>query len=154
MSSKDFDKCRHRYQAGDIVFAKAWNKKNIFDSPKIIVLEHKDSNGQPSGFKLRRAWRLLPPNTSKENLSSIVANVLSESKFSRLRKLVGDKCPTDNDLTENLFAKFNNLSGDEKSEELLLSTTYKTEEGKLRFSLHKSSSIVGIVAYVSSHIKY
>lgn len=138
-----------KIKSGDIVFVENWNSED-HSFPQVVVLQHVDQVSNRLSYKVRRAWSTLPKDVNEEKLMSISAEILASSKFENLRSLVGDKCPSDQDLKMELLSKFRNLPIEKRSNQLLLSTTYNTAEKRIALSLHNLSAIVGVVRYVSA----
>lgn len=139
-------------ESGDIVFAEDCNTSMLTkEFPKIVVLRHFAETKGPA-FKIRRAWRILPQDSDRNLIATTMSDVLSSKKFDELRELVGEKCPSNDVLISELLSKYDKLKASKKIDTLLLSTTYRSKEGKIGFSLHPVSSIAGVVAYVSAQI--
>lgn len=136
-------------KSGDIVFAN--EQLNSFDTnlPKIVVLSIASPDNKPA-FKIRRTWRIIDADSNPNSVRQKVENTLNSPKFEELRIRVADKCPDDNVLINEVLEKYNSLPEEIKSKKLLLSTTYRTEDQKIGFSIHNASDLVGVVEYVSS----
>lgn len=139
-------------ESGDIVFAEDCNTSTLINEfPKIVVLRHSAKEKGPT-FKIRRAWRILPQDSDRNLIATTMYDVLSSKKFDELRELIGEKCPSNDVLISELLSKYDKLKANNKIDTLLLSTTYRSNEGKIGFSLHPVSSIAGVVVYVSTPV--
>lgn len=122
------------------------------DLPRVVVLQRADASSEECQYKLRRAWKVINSNMSLEDYTNSVNDVLASPEFHELRDRIKDKCPSDAELMESATAQFNERISMDLGKTFILSTTYRTEMGKVDFSIHKTSSLAGIARYAASPI--
>lgn len=138
-------------KSGDIVFANEQLYSFGTTLPQIVVLSIPSAGNNPA-FKIRRTWRIIDADSNSISVREKVEDTLNSPKFEELRIRVADRCPADSVLINEVLDKYNALPTEIRSKKLLLSTTYRTEDQKIGFSLHNAEDLVGVVEYVSSPI--
>lgn len=122
--------------------------------PKICLLMFSPKSPKLANKKIRRTWRIINSDISDADFETTLEDILNSERFNELRSIMGTRCPSDNELkriARESLGRYRNAHNLQQ-EELLLSTTYRTERNRLEFSIHPSSSLQGIVAYVSHPI--
>lgn len=117
---------------------------------RIVLLKDSKAQSDKCHYKIRRAWRIIDANLDVESFETIVREILASESFSELSQRAADKCPSANCLTKQALSKFISRKQENRNESTryLLSSTYKSDEGKIQFSLHKTTSVQGIVEFV------
>lgn len=132
---------------GDIVLTEKPELNNE-SLPKVVVIKDVNSNSFES-FKLRRAWKVISDDMDIPTFRTMIGFVINSEKFKEVKNLVGEKCPTDTELTDEIIGKFTALKKSE-GQSYLISTTYRTREKKIGFSMHNFQDVVGMVAFIAS----
>ena len=132
---------------GDIVLTEEpdFNKTSL---PKVVVLKDKNVESYES-FKLRRAWKLISDDLTISDFRNIINEIIESDKFKEVKVLVKDKCPVDKELLDEIITKYSALEK-ASGKSILISTTYRTTEDKIGFSIHSLDSVVGIVSYIAA----
>lgn len=133
----------------DIVFASK-GALNIEALPVVVVIQDKESSQKSNNFKLRRAWKIVPPNIGCNGLHDELNQILHSEKFEELRILLGEKCPDNEILTDTLLQKFRINYNNGINAQLIISTTYNTNDKKIEFSLHEYDDLVGEVKFIAN----
>ena len=131
----------------DIVLTKKTELNNE-SLPKVVVIKDVNPNSNQS-FKLRRAWKVIPNDIDIQTFRTMIGCIINSDKFKEVKNLVGEKCPTDTELTDEIIGKFTALNKSE-GQSYLISTTYRTKEKKIGFSIHNLEDVAGIVAFIES----
>lgn len=131
----------------DIVIAKRQDIRVSEAFPRIVVIKIDETEANECNYKIRRAWDVVDSDTTEQDFSRIVDAVLASEKFALLRERAQEKCPTNEEMKTEIMTGFRNYDGEG---DVLLSTTYKTDIGRIHFSLHAASSVAGVVEYVSA----
>jgi len=117
--------------------------------PSVLVLEKTGVGQDGPRFKIRRSWML---TDYSDNLLDTVKELLAEDKFQEIRRLSqydGDEALL-KDFEETRLRRYKDSYIDVKApnprdRKIIVSTTYHTKEGKIRFSIHPVDTIRGKV---------
>ncbi|MBR2946397.1 MAG: hypothetical protein IKC18_06960 [Bacteroidaceae bacterium] len=130
-------------------------EKRDIDFPKVIVLRREAAPKDQVQYKIRRGWQF----SNVKDAENVVKNILASKEFDIIRKLQpydDDKSMLEDFVNKRLarYIKehpFSNSEGD-RYFDVIISTTYHTEKcpneeerGKIRFSIHPASLLVGEV---------
>lgn len=133
----------------DILIAKRTDMHAMRSSfPSIVVVDVKNANAGECKYKIRRAWDIVNANASEIEFKKIVDTTLYSEQFSALRERAKEKCPDEDTLRCEIISEFKKR---QTNGDFLLSTTYKTDEERIYFSLHSITSIAGVAEFVSSN---
>ena len=150
-----------RINANDLIYVKEVGVDTIRNElPKVCLLMFSPKSPTLANRKIRRTWRIIPSDISNEGFDEALENVLLNDKFNELRGTMGTRCPSNDELKQiakeslSRYRKTHSNQKEKFDNELLLSTTFRTEKDRLEFSIHPSSSLQGVVAYVSHPISY
>lgn len=58
-----------------------------------------------------------------------------------------DRCPENEELINEVLTKYTQYIIEHPESQVLLSTTYRTEEKKIGFSIHSAVDVTGVVEY-------
>ncbi len=136
----------------DLIYVK---KVNVYDLkhnlPRVTLLTFHTDSPDVANKKIRRTWGVINSGVKDEEFNSILDWILEKDQFKELRRAMGDKCPSNDELKQIAFESLNlyHQAHPSSEDELLLSTTFRTERDRLEFSIHPSSSLEGVVMYVS-----
>lgn len=137
----------------DLIFVpKGFSLSKIKQLPTLFVL-YRDAIGNQPQYKLRRGWKICMID---DDLKKIINDILTSKQFGDLRDEAKNNNSYDSDeLLEKDFFKYRleRYIGEyincdfpkESNHQILISTTFHTDENIIRFSIHPVSSIVGIV---------
>ncbi|MDE6338362.1 MAG: hypothetical protein K2K97_01070 [Muribaculaceae bacterium] len=132
---------------GDIVLTEK-PELNNGNLPKVVVIKDVNSDSNES-FKLRRAWKVITDDIDILTFRTMIDCVVDSEKFKEVKNLVGEKCPTDTELKDEIIGKFTALKMS-AGRSYLISTTYRTREKKIGFSIHNFEDVVGMVTFIAS----
>ena len=144
-----------KINTNDFVYVKNAGIDDIrHNLPKICLLMFSPKSPHLADRKIRRTWSIINSNISNKEFEECLDNILRSDNFCELRSTMGDKCPSDEELKSIAFNSLNRYRVNHTDpQELLLSTTFRTERNRLEFSIHPSSSLLGVVGYVSHPIE-
>lgn len=137
----------------DLVFVpKGFTLSKIQQLPMLFVL-YRDAIGNQPQYKLRRGWKICMID---DDLEKIINGILTSKQFEDLRNEAKANNSYDSDelLKKDFFNyRLKRYMGEyincdfpkESSRQILISTTFHTDENIIRFSIHPVSSIIGIV---------
>lgn len=135
----------------DLIFVrKGFKISDLRPFPTIIVLSKRNVVENSPKYKLRRAWAYF--DILVDNIDEVLRNVLDPQNFKSIRDIEyydGDKALLEDFYNERLprykekYIEVKNA--DENDRKVVLSTTFHTNENKVRFSIHPASTIMGIV---------
>lgn len=118
--------------------------------PQILVIRYRENIENRAKFKVRRTWY---KGTIDEKLEEVASNIIDSKAFSKLTQEKGyqGKDWMLNDLKIKRIARYKDAyfkDGNCPTEykEIIISTTYDTEDEEIHFSIHPASSIIGIVS--------
>ena len=135
-----------------VVVPKGFSLSKIKQLPTLFVL-YRDAIGNQPQYKLRRGWKICMID---DDLKKIINDILTSKQFEDLRDEAKANNSYDSDeLLEKDFFEYRleRYMGEyincdfpkESNRQVLISTTFHTDENIIRFSIHPVSSIVGIV---------
>ncbi len=136
----------------DLIYVKKSNVADLrHNLPRVTLLMFHTDSPDIANKKIRRTWGVINSGVKDEEFNRILDSILEKDQFKELRRTMGDKCPSNDDLKQIAFESLNlyRQAHGSSEEELLLSTTFRTERDRLEFSIHPSSSLEGVVMYVS-----
>lgn len=137
----------------DLIFVpKGFTLSKIKQLPALFVL-HRDAIGNQPQYKLRRGWKICMID---DDLEKIINTILKSQQFKDLREEAKAHNSYDSDelLKKDFFEyRLERYKGEyincdfpkENNRQVLISTTFHTDENTIRFSIHPVASIVGIV---------
>lgn len=135
----------------DLLFVKkGFALSDLKPFPTILVLSKRDSCIDKPKYKVRRAWACC--NIKEDDLKRILASIMEPQNFKSIRDIEyydGDQALIDDFFNVRLkryYEKYINTGDVQKrNEEIVISTTFHTDEKKVRFSIHPVSLIMGVV---------
>jgi len=134
----------------DLIFIKKGfdiSQLSVFPVP--IVLHRNEAKSNETQYKVRRAWRVCDISSVESEIHSILESKDFDEKIRTIEYFDSDK-----DLLQDFFNvrlrkyvdDFINCSNPKDSDKhVVISTTFHTDIKKIRFSLHATSNIIGIV---------
>lgn len=139
-----------RIHSDDIIYVSHVDPDTLRNSlPKITLLDFKPTEAGSACHKIRRSWRILNSDIDTPDFISEMNRILASSQFADLRVLIGEKCPSDNELMRIALESLRkHQDRGTKSGDILISTTFRTERDRLEFSIHSLADLKGIVSYV------
>lgn len=124
----------------------SFDKSSVF--PMVLVIRKNRIENDKPAYKIRRAWYIANYN---DGLMDVAKNLLQSDKFQKIRRLHdydGDTAVL-HDFEESIekYEKdYINLDNpNEKDKEVVISTTYRTREQKIRLSIHPITKVMGKV---------
>lgn len=136
--------------SGDLLFVRKGFKINdLKPFPTILVLRKRNSDLDKPKYKVRRAWAYC---NIDDDLKSILEAIMDPQNFKSVRDI--EHYDSDRALIEDFFKtrleryreNYINIADPcDKDKEVVISTTYHTDEQKVRFSIHPISTIMGVV---------
>lgn len=136
----------------DIVYVRKTDVDSIRKAlPKITLLSFAPKTPGMADRKIRRTWSVIKSDISDRDFDEILDSTLDKPQFIELRNRIGNKCPSNNMLKHIAVESLKDYRHSHKGavEDLLLSTTFRTEQNRIEFSIHPSSVLKGVVEYVS-----
>lgn len=140
----------------DLVFVpKGFQSSDLNEFPAVIVLRNSEAKDDKKKcqFKLRRAWERTRSDMGSEEIKDMVSDIMNSSKYKELKNRVGRRYGGDDVMLDDFTSRWDNFQsshGDSPNEDVIISTTYDVKKKKIHFSIHRASSVVGIVKYVSN----
>lgn len=135
----------------DVVFAKkGFRIEDLNNFPLVIVLNNDSAKENQCMYKIRRAWRVCSDMNSKEAFEALLNDIMASEAYMKLKLDASSIYDGDKQMIENFFEKFDKRYKPENptlGNQIAISTTYNVKNKKIEFSIHKVSSIVGIVDY-------
>lgn len=130
-------------------------EKHDIDFPKVIVLRRETAPKDQVQYKIRRGWQF----SNVKDAESVVEKILDSKEFDIIRRLQPYDNDTDmlHDFLHKRLKKYKqehpfSEEKDNRYFNVIISTTYHTENcpdekdrGKIRFSIHPTSLLVGEV---------
>lgn len=145
-----------KINSDDIIFVEPISLDSLKnDLPRVTLLSFTPSADDRVGFKIRRTWKVVSRDISRKDFHEILDQILASDDFKSLKNEMGHRCPQDDELKQRAYLNFRDKRAGSSSEdnEILISTTFRTERDCLEFSIHPSSSFKGIVKYISRRKK-
>lgn len=135
----------------DLIFVtKGVNMEDLKDFPKPIVLRWDNAGPDSPQFKLRRGWATWIP--CADGADTVLQSIFSNPAFDQIRRIPGydgDEVLARDFKEERLpryMARYASAGGACSLDDgVLISTTWHVAENKVRFSIHRLSSLVGVV---------
>lgn len=128
---------------GNLIFVRKLTDKDNLRGylPKAIVLKRRGVKSGECDYKLRRAWRVCSYKECVEAAKELVNSkefeiIRNKPCFTSEEKMISE-------LADERLEEFRKKYGEESP--LILSTTYLTDEKRVRFSVHRPDDLVGIV---------
>lgn len=135
----------------DIIFVrKGFQLKDLNSFPIPVVIRRENAPSDETQYKIRRAWGVCAIDTCEELVNSIV----SSKKFQNIIMTI-KYFDSHNDLLNDFHVKrlanyrnqyLNSETSSERYKQVIISTTFHTDESKIRFSIHPIIDVVGIVS--------
>ncbi len=136
----------------DFIFVpKDFNLSSITNDilPLILVIKYRETIEGKARYKVRRTWHR---GGIEDDLHEVGKKIISSPKFSILKNekgYIGDEWML-NDLESKRLTDYKKLYYKEDEcpneyKDIIISTTYDTEKEEIHFSIHPTSSIIGIV---------
>ncbi|MDE7421011.1 MAG: hypothetical protein K2N35_12470 [Muribaculaceae bacterium] len=140
----------------DLVYVRETDVDSIRkDLPKITLLSFTPKSPGMADRKIRRTWSIIKSDVCDRDFDEILNSILNTPEFFELRNRIGDKCPS-NDMLKKIaidsLDRYRQKHSSDTIEDLLLSTTFRSEQNRIEFSIHPASALQGVVAYVSHPI--
>ena len=135
----------------DLIFVKKGFKLDDLNSfPVPIVLHRDNAFANETQYKVRRAWGLCKFEACEELVKKILASNEFREKIATISFFDGEKAMLDDFYVERLEVYKKKYIDCECPSEInktvVVSTTFHTDTKKIRFSLHPTSQVVGIVS--------
>lgn len=137
---------------GDLAFVrKDFDSATLASLLPCALILRREADINECQYKVRRAWAICDFD---EQLSQIVKDIINSPAFKVIKTIDvydGNKALLD-DFTEKRLKRYREqyidcLNPQAKDKKVVISTTYHVEDGKIRFSIHPVSSVVGKVEY-------
>lgn len=140
----------------DLIYVKEMDLGTLrHNLPKITLLKFDAKSPKLADKKIRRTWSIIDSNISDDDFNDTLDTILGSATFHELRYDMGQKCPSNEILKRVALERLHNYkeahyhNNEDAIEDLLLSTTFRTEDDCLEFSIHPASALQGVVVYVS-----
>ncbi len=118
--------------------------------PSVVVIRNTAAKKDECQHKVRRAWAILQGSVSDEEIKNCVNTIMTTSKYDELRQRLGDKYESDEVMISDMMERWNKFKGthsDSLREDIVISTTYDVDKQRIHFSVHRASSIIGVVEF-------
>lgn len=132
---------------GDLLFVtKNFKIGQLNSFPAIVVLRRLNSAQGRAHYKLRRAWACCKITDDFDEILRSIMNLRTFDVIKQIPSYDGEE-----ELIKDFFEvrlsryKENHKNDMENSQDVVVSTTFHTNENKVRFSIHPTSTIEGIV---------
>lgn len=136
----------------DLIFTDTnFQIENNESFPCVLVLRRNHTRTGKPIYKIRRTW-IKTVYSTKENLTEKIKNLMASPSFQEIRqlevydgdeKMLADLMENRIPIYENTYIKNNSANPFDRN--IIVSTTFHTKEGKIRFSIHPQSLIEGKV---------
>lgn len=137
----------------DIVFVSPVDLKTIDRKlPMITLLSFTPKAPGMASHKIRRTWKVVASDINERDFDAEMDRILASEAFEALRNEMGNRCPADSELKEiarRSLRRYRESARHDLAEPIVISTTFRTENDRLEFSIHPLSSVKGQVAFVS-----
>lgn len=140
---------------GDIVFSrKGFRLSDLNRFPSVVILKNQKATREQCQFKIRRAWVVCADNLEDSAYIEIVKEVMKSPEYLILKERAKNIYESDDKMLEGFLVKLeeyrSNRKPDSLGQSIVISSTYDVDNKKIRFSIHRTSSLMGIVKYVVS----
>jgi hypothetical protein len=140
---------------GDIVFSpKGFRVDDLNKFPSIIILKNNEATSEQCQYKIRRAWKICQDNLSEPKYDDILKEIMESSEYIILKEKARDIYESDDEMLKEFKRKLdiyiNERKTSDTTENIVISSTYNVDDKKIKFSIHRISSIMGMVKYVAS----
>ena len=134
----------------DFIFTpKGFSQEDIGTFPEIIVIRYREPCENKPLYKIRRTWY---KGNIEDNLKTHAQEIISSTEFFKITRQEGYKGKEWmlDDLSARIEKYKNTYSENgiypKEYKNIILSTTFDTENTEIHFSIHPVSAIVGIVS--------
>ena len=141
----------------DLVFVKkGFCLSDLKQFPSVVVFRNTAAGENQCQYKLRRAWAMCQGRATDEEIFHRVEAIMRTSAYDELRRRVGDKydkCGNDKFMLSDFkerWTRYKEKHSDVLDQDVVISTTYDVEKEMIHFSVHRVSTLVGIVDFVSN----
>lgn len=128
-----------------ILVAKDFTLSSLNTFPEILVIRYRVQDDNKPSYKVRRTWY---KGSIDDDLQEVAKGIFDIPAFQTLTKQVGFRSKEwmIDDLTNKRLKKYKDTyNTKECNKEIIISTTFDTENKEIHFSIHPVSLIVGVV---------
>lgn len=135
----------------DIIFVKKefqLNQLNTFPLP--IVIRRDNAPIGETQYKVRRAWGICTIDTCEDFVANILSSEDFRNRIAAIRFFDGEEALLEDFRLKRLkkyrekYLRESKIAT--KFETVVISTTFHTDDNKIRFSIHPASDVIGIVS--------
>lgn len=140
---------------GDVVFArKDFRLSDLSKFPSVVILKNQNASPGQCQFKIRRAWVVCADNLNDSEYVEIVKDIMQSPDYLILKDKAKNIYESDGKMLDGFMGKLNEYRSNRVlntfGQSFVISSTYDVDNKKIRFSIHRTSSLTGIVKYVAS----
>lgn len=138
---------------GDIVFSpKGFRLSDLKKFPSVMILKNQIANPDQCQYKIRRAWVVCADNLEESVYIDIVKEIMESPDYLILKERAKNIYESNKRMLDGFLDKLeeyqSNRHPDSLGQSIVISSTYDVDNKKIRFSIHRASSLMGIVKYV------
>lgn len=140
---------------GDVVFArKDFRLSDLTKFPSVVILKNQNATPEQCQFKMRRAWMVCADNLEDSEYMGVVKDIMHSPDYLILKEKAKSIYESDDNMLNGFMEKLKEYRENRHpyslGQSIVISSTYDVDNRKIRFSIHRTSSIIGIVKYVAS----
>ncbi len=140
---------------GDVVFAqKDFQLSDLTKFPSVVILKNHKATPEQCQYKIRRAWVVCADNLGDSAYVEIVKGIMRSPDYLILKDKAKSIYESDDKMLDGFMGKLRKYRADGNTDSfgqgIVISSTYDVDEKKSRFSIHRASSLIGVVRYVTS----
>ncbi len=117
-----------------------------------MILKNQIANPDQCQYKIRRAWVVCADNLEESVYIDIVKEIMESPDYLILKERAKNIYESDKRMLDGFLDKLeeyqSNRHPDSLGQSIVISSTYDVDNKKIRFSIHRASSLMGIVKYV------
>ncbi|MDE6824105.1 MAG: S24 family peptidase [Duncaniella sp.] len=135
----------------DLIFVKkGFELQDLTSFPIPVVIRRDNAPSNETQYKVRRAWGVCTFDTCVDFVDKILSSEVFRNKIAAIRFFEGDEVMSE-DFRRERLSRYRDkyLDGKNDSEQyknIIISTTFHTDDNKIRFSIHPVSDVIGIVS--------
>lgn len=135
----------------DLIFVKKGFDLNQLSSfPTPVVIKRDNAPADETQYKVRREWGICSIDTCEDFITKILSSDEFKNKIAAINFYDGEEALL-NDFRIERYGKYRDEymcknNADSKFDQVVISTTFHTNDNKIRFSIHPASNIIGIIS--------
>ena len=141
----------------DLIFVrKDFELQDLKSFPTPVVIKRDNAPANETQYKVRRAWGVCTIDTCEDMVANILSSDDFRNKIATLSFFDGSEAMKE-DFRETRLRKYceryfsttvgnTDKSSEDSYKNIIVSTTFHTDENKIRFSIHPASDVIGSVS--------